>query len=308
VRLHIWDRGANGDAVLDWAWALEVPYLTIGRQRAELWRFRAPTTRNGLGLPITVRPDARLGGTAAEGPWEVVVPADPEDPEEVDGIRFRAGVALTEADLLALNARYKSRWPSMENELKALQARGFGRNRTRRRELTTGRGTDGTLERLREREGTRVAKVHELGEQPATRRTVARLLGAASKVGAVRAQQAALAADAPLKYARPEGGSEWLGKWLQLLAHNALALALHTSAEAEVRAMDAPVVFELLLGRAALTCIERGRLTLWVDALDAAADRRRQAALVEVFNKLGLRCRGRVVTLRLHERPAATVV
>ncbi len=42
--------------------------------------------------------------------------------------------------------------------------------------------------------------------------------------------------------------------------------------------MDAPALFELLLGRAALTCLERGRLTLWVDALDAAADRRRQAA------------------------------
>ncbi len=190
----------------------------------------------------------------------------------------------------------------MENELKALQARGFGRNRTRRRELTTGRGTDGALERLHAREVERVAKVEALGEQPATRRTVARLLRAAGKVGVVRAEQAALAAAAPLRYVRPEGGSEWLGKWLHLLAHNALALALHTSAEAEVRAMDAPALFELLLGRAALTCLERGRLTLWVDALDAAADRRRQAALVEVFNKLGLRCRDRVVTLRLHDR------
>lgn len=65
--------------------------------------------------------------------------------------------------------------------------------------------------------------------------------------------------------------------------------------------MDAAALFELLLGRAALTRLERGRRTLWVDALDDAV-RRCQAALVEVFNKLGLRCRGRVVTLRLHER------
>ncbi len=308
VRLHIWDRGANGDAVLAWAWALEVPYLTIGRQRAELWRFRAPTARNDVGLPITVRPDTRLAGTTAEGPWEVVVPADPENPAETNGIRFRAGVTLTAADLLVLNARYKSRWPSMENELKALQARGFGRNRTRRRELTTGRGTDGAMERLRAREAERVAKVEALGELPATRRTIARLLTAAGKVGTVRAKQVALTVDASRKYARPEGGSEWLGKWLHLLAHNALALALHASAEAEVRSLETPAVFELLLGRAALTCIEHGRLTLWVDALDAAADRRRQAALIEVFNRLGLKCRGRVVTIRLHDRPAAVVI
>lgn len=59
----------RAEAVLDRAWALEVPYLTIGRQRAELWRFRAPTARNDAGLPITVRADARLGGTVAAGPW-----------------------------------------------------------------------------------------------------------------------------------------------------------------------------------------------------------------------------------------------
>ena len=38
--------------------------------------------------------------------------------------------------------------------------------------------------------------------------------------------------------------------------------------------------------------------------LDAAADRRRQAALVEVFNKLRLRRRGAVVVIRLRERTA----
>lgn len=111
------------------------------------------------------------------------MPADAEDPEEAGGIRFRAGVALAEGDLLALNARYKSHWPSMENELKALQARGFGRNRTRRREPTTRRGTDGALERLHAREVGRVAKVEALGEQPATRRTVARQLRAAGTRG-----------------------------------------------------------------------------------------------------------------------------
>ena len=41
---------------------------------------------------------------------------------------------------------------------------------------------------------------------------------------------------------------------------------------------------------------------MWVDALDAANDRRRQAAPVEVFNKLGLQCRGCAVVIHLRER------
>ena len=43
-------------------------------------------------------------------------------------------------------------------------------------------------------------------------------------------------------------------------------------------------------------------LTLCVKALDAAADRRRQEALVAVFNNLALRCRGCAVTIRLRQR------
>ncbi|MEZ4408265.1 MAG: hypothetical protein R3A52_17565 [Polyangiales bacterium] len=152
VRLHILDRGANGDAVLRWLWSWEVPYLTIGRGDAELWRFRSPTARNALGLPLIVRPDTRLDGDAEDGPWEVIVPADPDDASSTRGIRFRSAV-LIEGDALAtLNAQYKARWPSMENEIKALVSRGFGRNRTRRLELTTSRGTDGELMRRTERD------------------------------------------------------------------------------------------------------------------------------------------------------------
>jgi len=102
---------------------------------------------------------------------------------------------------------------------------------------------------------------------------------------------------------RVEDGAGWLGKWLHLLAHNALALALATSTEEEVRAMSPTTVFALLLGQSALTGIENGRLAMWVDALDAAEDRRPQAALVEVINKLGLRCRESVVVIRLRQRP-----
>ena len=302
VRLHIVDRGANGDPVLEWMWAWEVPYLTIGRKGAELWRFHAPTLRNEHALPIVVRPDVRLGGDADDGPWELIVPADPDDPDATRGIRFRSAVAFTETELLALNVLYKSRWPSMENGLKALQSQGFGRNRTRRLELTVSRGTDGELARLREREEARVTKVQELGALPVSGKTFARLVAAGQKVQQVRAEQAAVAEAAPLKHARVEGGTERLGKWLHLLVHNAMALALATSPVEEVRVMEPTTVSELLLGRSATTCVEAGWLTMWVDALDAANDRRRQAALVDVFNGLALRCRGCVVRIHLRER------
>ena len=85
------------------------------------------------------------------------------------------------------------------------------------------------------------------------------------------------------------------------MTHNALSLALYGSGEEAVRIMDPNTVFALLLDRPATTCIEYGKLTLWVEALDVAADRRRQVALVEVFNKLALRCRGCVVTIRLRQ-------
>lgn len=91
---------------------------------------------------------------ADDGPWEVIVPADPDDPAETRGIRLRSAVMFTEAELLALNGLYKSRWPSMENELKSAQALGFGRIRTRRLHLCVSRGTEGELARLQEREVT----------------------------------------------------------------------------------------------------------------------------------------------------------
>lgn len=304
VRLHIVDRGANGDPVLRWLWSWEVPYLTIGHKGAALWRFHAPTMRNAQALPIVVRPDRRLGGDAADGPWEVVVPADPDDPDATRGIRFRSAVAFTATELLSLNALYKSRWPSMENELKALQSQGFGRNRTRRLELVVSRGTDGEVARLREREARWRGKVRQLESEPLSGKAVGRLIAAAGKVEQARARQASVVEAAPLKHARVEGGAERLGKWLHLLVHNAMALALATSPDEEVRVMAPTTVGELLLGQSALTVVETGRLTMWVDALDAAEDRRRQSALVEVFNNLALRCRGSTVTIHLRQRPA----
>ncbi|MDP3218135.1 MAG: hypothetical protein Q8S73_28780 [Deltaproteobacteria bacterium] len=232
----------------------------------------------------------------------MIVPAQPDDPDATRGIRFRSAVAFTEAELLSLNALYKSRWPSMENELKALQSQGFGRNRTRRLELVVSRGTDGEVARLRAREERWRGKVRELEAEPLSGKAVGRLIAAAGKVEQARARQAAVVAAAPLKHARVEGGAERLGKWL--LVHNAMARALATSPDEDVRVMAPTTVGELLLGQSALTVVETERLTMWVDALDAAEDRRRQAALVEVFNSLGLRCRGSAGVIHLRQRPA----
>jgi hypothetical protein len=132
-------------------------------------------------------------------------------------------VAFTEAELLSLNALYKSRWPSMENELKALQSQGFGRNRMRRLELVVSRGTDGEVARLREREARWRGKVRELEAEPVSGKGVGRLIAAAGKVEQARAKQAVVVAAAPLKHARVEAGAERLGKWLHLLVYNAMS-------------------------------------------------------------------------------------
>ncbi len=304
VRLHIVDRGANGDPVLRWMGAWEVPYLTIGHKGAELWRFRAPTLRTEHGLPITVRPDRRLDGDAEDGPWEVIVPADPDDPDATRGIRFRSAVAFTAAELLGLNKLYKSRWPSMENELKALQSRGFGRNRTRRLALTVSRGTDGELARLREREEARWRRCRSWASCPSRARHFERLVRrrVEGPKRCARQSRRAVARRAPLKHARVEGGAERLGKWLHLLVHNALSLTLAASSDEEVRAMTPTTVFDLLLGRSALTCVECERLTMWVDALDAATDRPSGRASSRSSTSWGCDAGGCVVAIHLREK------
>jgi hypothetical protein len=301
VRFHIWDRGGNGDRTLTMGRDWEIPYLTIGRKSAELWRFHAATMHSEHGKPLVFRPDLRLGGTMADGPWEAIVAARPDDPECQRGICFRSAVPLAEADLRTLTVFYKSRWPSMENLIKALLSRGFGRNRTRALELTTSRGVDGAVERLHERELDLRAKVAQLETEPPGAKNLAAVVKVVGQIKTAQADRTALVANATLKQARVVGGAERLAKQLHLLTHNALSLALYGSDDEAVRAMDPNTVFALLLDRSATTCIEEGKLTLWVEALDVAADRRRQEALVRVFNQLALRCRGCVVAIRLRQ-------
>ncbi len=203
VRLHVWDRDANGAAVLAWALGdgASVPDDRSDARRPLALPLAHEAQR--AGFPIVVRTDRRLDSDADNGPWEVVVPADAKVPDERRGIRFRAGVAPAETDLSALNALYKSRWPSMENEIKALQSRGFGRNRTRRLERTTRRGADGQLERLRECEQSLRSTLREVSERPVSGANFERLVGAGRKVVAVCAAQTRLTREETLKHARP---------------------------------------------------------------------------------------------------------
>ncbi len=53
----------------------------------------------------------------------------------------------------------------MENLIKALLSRGFGRNRTRALEMTTSRDVDGAVERLKGREREQRAKVDQLATE-----------------------------------------------------------------------------------------------------------------------------------------------
>lgn len=162
----------------------------------------------------------------ADGPWVAIVSARPDDPTCERGICFRTAVSLGEADLRTLTAFYKSRWPLMENLIKALLSRGFGRNRTRALELTTSRGVDGAVERLRGRELKLRAKVAQLTTEPAGAKNLAAVVKAVGQITTARAAQVAAMENATLKYARTAGGSERLSKQLHLLLHNALALAL----------------------------------------------------------------------------------
>ena len=304
VWLHVIDRGANGDPVLSWMVPWDVPYLTIGRGSAPLRRHKRATARNDLGLPFVVLPDPRVGGDVTDGPWVVIAPADPTNADEVRGIRFRTNVDLSPSSLLSVNALYKSRWAAMENLIKSLQARGFGLNRSRGTELTISRGTEGESKRLDAREAKQLARLQDIASRPASASNIERVIHAGHKLQALRAEQQRLESDAPQKNSRVRGGLEWLGKCLHLLTHNALATALYASPDPSVRVMDVKTVYDLLLGHAAMTCVEDGRMTLWVRELDAADDKRRQRALVEVLNKLGLKCRGHLVAIHLHAEAA----
>lgn len=301
VRLHVWDRGGNGDPLLAWAGGLGVLYLTLGRESAELWRFHAPTARTDTGLALSLRSDRRLRGSRARGPWEAIVPAKASDATCTRGLRFRVAAPLTEGDLRGLTDTYKTRWPAMENHLKAAQARGFGRNRTRSLALVVSRGIDGQRTRLQARESHLLATLEAQNEGSGSPATFAAMQKTSGQVLRVQSRRVALEKAAPRKGARPAGGAERLYKWLLLATHNALTLLQQQDASRELREMDLPRLYSLLLGRSATVRVHANELAVYIDPVLAAADRRAQEALLALFNHAKLRCRGRSIVLRLAE-------
>ena len=69
-----------------------------------------------------------------------------------------------------------------------------------------------------------------------------------------------------------------------LLMYNAIALLLMRSPIKQVQAMTLHRVYELLLGRTMLACLEAQRTTLWIDPVPTTSERPLQEELVRLFN------------------------
>jgi hypothetical protein len=312
LRRHTWDRGGSGRPTLRWALAKRIPYLTVtkGSTRWTLYR-RAPHVYTRRRLPVFVRRDAavlrgmRRRSAAERGgtPEEVIFPAHPDKGRSsTQALRYRTGAPLSKDELRDLDHVYKTRWPCNENPIKALVAVGFDRNLDRGMTPTTSRGTDGRQARLEQREQALRDEVAAC--QPTTS---AQLTKALARFGRKKRicdnERAAINAVPRDKGARMSTGAEGLTKNLMLLMYNALALLLMRSPLEEVQAMTLHRVYELLLGRTMLACLEAQRTTLWIDPVPNTSERPLQEELVRLFNEQSLSLRGLRLHLRLHDPP-----
>ena len=119
-------------------------------------------------------------------------------------------------------------------------------------------------------------------------------------------ERAAIDAVPQDKGARMPSGAEPLVKNLMLLMYNALALLLAQSPIEQVQAMTVHRVYELLLGRTMLACLEPQRTTLWIDPVPNTSERHLQAELVRLFDEKTLTLRGQPLHLRLRDPPCGT--
>jgi hypothetical protein len=312
IRRHIWDRGGSGRPTLRWALARRIPYLTVTKGSTRWTRYRrAPRVSTRRRLPVFVRRDAAvLHGmrrrTVAERsvtPEEVIFPAHPDKGRtSTKALRYRTGAPLSKDELRDLDNVYKTRWPCNENPIKALVAVGFDRNLDRGLTPTTSRGTDGRQARLEQREQALRDEVATC--QPSTS---AQLTKALARFGRTKRacdnERAAIDAALQDKGARMPAGAEGLAKNLMLLMYNAIALVLMRSPLDEVRAMTVHRVYELLLGRTMLACLEAQRTTLSIDPVPNTSERPLQQELLRLFNAQDLTLRGRRLHLRLHDLP-----
>jgi hypothetical protein len=308
--LHIWDRGGCGLPTLEWARSQQIPYLTVSNGSVQWTEYEHPRLHTASGVPVFVRPDARLCGWDCLGgaplSYEIVFPAQPDKGlVATRALRYRSAVLLPQKDLAALDVLYKTRWPSNENAIKALTAVGFGTNLDRTLVPTTSRGTDGALARLQARIVLLEQELKSLQNEPGRsaenkRKTRAR------KLTKLQNEQAAKRAEPENRGARAPTGAELLCKNLMLWMFNALALLLADSAIEAIRKMTPGRVRSLLLGRSMLACFETHHVTLWIDPVHDPAERRLQEELMRLFEARRLMLHGLPIRLRLQPRLGKT--
>ena len=293
LRIHNWDRGGNGEAVLVWAATVGIPYLTLSGKTFHYTKFQNPALQTANGLPVFIRTHdgpAAAAKTAGNGlqPRTVVFPAHPEQGRNsTKSLGYQTAAELSLEELRAMDEAYKTRWPGMENKIKAGLAVGFGINRDRLPELTTGRGVDGRIKKLAAREMQLTQEIGEMG--PAENKSeLGKLKTGKKKLRRVRAKRRALERQPLTKSARAPSGGELMCKNLQQLLLNALALLLMTSPIEEVRNMTPGMLRELLLGQPALAALETGSVTLWIAPMADARQQRLQAELLRIFDAAGL--------------------
>jgi hypothetical protein len=308
IRIHNWDRGGNGLKVRRWALAMRIRYLTLSGKKAHWSKYKHPTLRTAEHLPVFVLPDkaVRLAGPKdpeALEPTIIVFPAHPEKGEAcTKAVKYETAATLSDDEKKTTDKVYKRRWRAMENVIKHTLAVGFGVNRDRKAELTTSRGVDGKLAELDNKEAKLQGEIEQLG--PATTQVKRRQVTTRKKkIGRLRMRRAAIKRQPPTKRARMPTGGELLCKNLMMLALNALALILAGSPLEEVRTMTPLLVRELLLGRSAWASVEKtGSMTLWVEPVNDARQRRLQDELVRLFDVRGLTVRGHPLRLRVRKR------
>lgn len=305
--VHVLDRGTQGDPTLRWMLAQGIPYLTLTNGSVHWRRYRHPDHHTSLGVPIFVRPDLRLkdapGSTVGQAiePRHLLFPAHPDQGREGGrALRYRTAADLSDEAIEQLDQTYKQRWPNNENPIKDLLAVGFGRNLDRTLDPTTSRGHDGQVARLTAQLDEHDQTLARLASQPlvevieplraksATTRVKAALRPYAAEQKKREGKQAKLAARrvAPeTKGSRTDRGSEHLCKVLTALVWNALTLLLWKSPVERVQKMSVARVSQLLVRCSALAVVEKGRMTLWVEAVGTEEDQADQEEVVRLVNE-----------------------
>lgn len=308
----IWDRGGSGLPTLRWAAARRIPYMTVARGSTEWTRYRRPArvyTRTRV--PVFVRRDAAVARGRRRGapleptttPEEVIFPAHPNKGRgSTKALRYRTGAPLSDDELRHVDKVYKTRWPSNENAIKAMIAVGFDCNLDRGLTPTTSRGTDGRQARLEAKEQALQKEIKNF--KPTTEAEAIR--GARPlfrKKAAYAKERAEIAAIPKDKGARMPTGAELFCKNMMLLMYNVLATLLIRSPIKEVQAMTPARVYELLLGRSMLACLDKHGTTLWIDPVTNTSERVLQDELVRLFNRQKLSLSGQRLRLKSRDPP-----